>query len=158
MSTCCFSGHRNLPPDSESAIVRELDRVVSAAYSHGYTDFWAGGALGFDTLAAEAVLRLRASHPAVQLRLALPCPQQADSWPRAARRRYDDIRLAADEVYYASDSWNSYCMSARNRYMADRSDLVICFFTGEAGGTANTVKYALSLGRRVVNIAAQIDI
>ncbi len=157
MSTCCFTGHRDLPPGSEKSISAELDRALRAAYSHGYTDFWAGGALGFDTLAEEAVLRLRDEFPSVRLLLALPCPQQADGWTRAARRHYDDIRLAADEVYYASDTWNKFCMSVRNRHMVDRSDFVICYFSGEEGGTANTVKYALSLGRRVINIADQID-
>ncbi len=156
MSTCCFSGHRNLPARKERAIIRELDRVVRTACDHGYTDFYSGGAMGFDLLAAEAVLRLRETRPEVRLLLALPCPQQADSWPRAQRRRYDDVRLAADEVWYASGSWNRICMAARNHYMVDRSDLVVCWFTGEAGGTANTLKYALSLGRRVINIANDI--
>ena len=72
VSGCCFTGHRPdaLPAfgDEQSeemqSLVYLLNRAVEAAIEDGVTEFYVGGAQGFDTLAAECVLRQRAVHPA----------------------------------------------------------------------------------------------
>ncbi len=38
----------------------------------------------------------------------------------------------------------------RNEFMVDASDALAAFFDGSPGGTANCVRYARSVGRRVV--------
>ena len=60
--TCCFTGHRDMPAGEAEQVRRWLKAVVLNLYqSHGVRYFGAGGALGFDTLAAETVLELRAA-------------------------------------------------------------------------------------------------
>ena len=54
---CCFTGHRKLSKAVLNALPEILDRRVNGLYSEGIHTFYAGGALGFDTLAAEAVIR-----------------------------------------------------------------------------------------------------
>ena len=56
---CAFSGHRSLPAAAWEQLPRLLrQRIVSLA-EEGYTGFLCGGAMGFDTLAAEAVISVR---------------------------------------------------------------------------------------------------
>ena len=56
--TCCFTGHRELSPTCERALTEILDRRLEALFAIGFTEFRTGGALGFDTLAAERTLLL----------------------------------------------------------------------------------------------------
>lgn len=70
--TCCFTGHRQLPPGERAEIANRLERVLAALYERGVRYYGVGGALGFDTLAAQTVIRLRESYPGMKLILVLP--------------------------------------------------------------------------------------
>ena len=56
--TCCFTGHRAIPARALPALAEELEQTLRRLIGEGMRYFGAGGALGFDTLAAETVLRL----------------------------------------------------------------------------------------------------
>jgi len=56
--TVCFTGHRALNHQDEN-LVRQLWPLLEELYRRGYRDFLCGGALGFDTVAAEYVVQLR---------------------------------------------------------------------------------------------------
>ena len=70
---CCFTGHRKIPENELSNLQKRLQKTVKGLLKQGVTIFYTGGALGFDTLAAQAVLNARRFHPQVKLILALPC-------------------------------------------------------------------------------------
>ena len=113
----------------------------------------AGGALGFDTLAAQTVLSLKEYYPQIKLVLALPCQEQTRGWPAKDIEKYGHILNSADEIIYTAEKYFPGCMHARNRYMAERSDVCICYLTEDKGGAAYTVKYAKQKGLRIINIA-----
>ena len=100
------------------------------------TDFYAGGALGFDTLAAQAVLKARRFHPQIRLILALPCRNQDVRWKEADRLLYASIMQRADEVIYLSERYTRGCLFERNRYLIDHCDICICYCKSGEGGTA----------------------
>ena len=62
-TTCCFTGHRNLPEGERTRIEARLESAIAGFVQRGYRTFCAGGALGFDTLAAQTVLRLKGMYP-----------------------------------------------------------------------------------------------
>ena len=70
--TVCFTGHRKIPPEQADALARQLRSTLIRLVEEGYIYFGAGGALGFDTLAAQTVLALRAEYPQIKLILVLP--------------------------------------------------------------------------------------
>lgn len=157
--TCCFSGYRieKMPfrADDLSAVqtlAAALDRAVYHAAARGYTRFLSGMSTGFDLWAAEAVLRARAQLP-VQLLCAVPFDRQADSYPPDWKRRFNHCLLAADRVYALSRQYYAGCYAARNRFMVDASSLLICYFDGQSGGTAQTVHMAGQSGLEIVNLA-----
>ena len=136
--TACFTGHRELPTDDLPEISKRLEDTLVKMIEQGYRYFGAGGALGFDTLAAQVVLRLRERYPQIRLILVLPCLNQTRGWPQADIDAYEEIKRCADKVTYTSEHYFRVC---------------ICYLTKPTGGTAYTVNYARRSGLRIINIA-----
>ena len=70
--TVCFTGHRKILPEQQDKVARQLKKTIVELANDGYQFFGAGGALGFDTLAAQAVLDLKSDLPQIKLILVLP--------------------------------------------------------------------------------------
>lgn len=119
----------------------------------GYCYFGAGGALGFDTLAAQAVLELRQAYPQIKLILVLPCIEQTKGWSAKDIAVYEDIKKRCDKYTYTSEHYYSGCMLGRNRHLIDHSSACIAYLAKQSGGTAFTVDYAKKQNIRVINIA-----
>ena len=151
--TCCFTGHRKIPLDQLESVTQRLRDAVIASIKDGYLYFGAGGALGFDTLAAQTVLNLKKDYPQIKLILVLPCRTQSRGWKQEDIEEYNRIMKAADKVVYTSQDYYNGCMHKRNRHLVDNSSLCICYLNSNTGGTAYTVDYAISVGCRVSNIA-----
>ena len=110
-------------------------------------------AMGFDIIAAEAVLDVMKLRPDLGLRLiaCVPYIEQASAFPTDWKERYDRILSECDRVILLSDRYYRGCFQARNRYMVDNSDFVIAYYDGSPGGTRSTVKYAEKKGRSIIN-------
>ncbi|MBR2354174.1 MAG: DUF1273 family protein [Clostridia bacterium] len=154
MHVACFTGHREIPTDLLGHLAERLRRAVEYAYDHGVREFRAGGALGFDTLAALTVLDLKELHPDVRLCLYLPCQTQTRGWSERDCQIYQDILQRADSYTYTSEHYHRGCMMVRNRALVDGSDVCIAFCKKSTGGSAYTVKYASTKGLTVWNLAS----
>lgn len=130
-----------------------MEEVLTAYIEQGYRYFGAGGALGFDTLAAQTVLRLKQTYPQIKLILVLPCLSQTKGWKTEDITEYERIKAAADKVVYTSQEYTRGCMFKRNRHLVDSSSLCIAYLTEQTGGTAYTVEYARSKGLKIENVA-----
>ena len=155
-NVCCFTGHRQLPLDRLDRLLELMNRAVRIVYRRGVREFRAGGALGFDTLAALCVLDLKEEYNDVRLTLYLPCKDQADRWSERDRMIYADILSRADRVIYTSERYHSGCMHARNRALVDGSDICIALCSEQTGGSAYTVQYASAKGVPVLNLATSL--
>lgn len=151
--TCCFTGHRQLPPSADGELEARLERTLRRLIRDGFTYFGAGGARGFDTLAAQTVLRLKDEFDHIRLILVLPCENQADGWSAAEKATYEDIKRRADKTVYVSRAYTDDCMKRRNRHLVDHSAVCVCYLTEYGGGTGYTVQYAEKQGVDVINIA-----
>lgn len=90
--TCCFTGHRDIPAGDYQLIFKKTEEMVESLIKKGYLYFGAGGALGFDTIAAFTVLKLKECYPDVRLILVLPCLAQTRGWSREDVEIYEDTR------------------------------------------------------------------
>ena len=151
-TTCCFTGHRELQT-SEEKLRALVYHHVSMLYDEGIRNYCCGGALGFDTLAAQVVLDFRKDNPDVRLVLILPCPEQAKFWKPKEKQVYEEIKSLADEVIYTHDRFTRFCMHVRNRRLVDESSVCISHLVKDSGGTAYTVNYAKKNGVKTVNLA-----
>ncbi len=160
VGTVAFTGYRpeKMPFSEDLADPQYLRfraaeaRIIRMLAERGYTHFVTGLARGFDMWTAEDVLALKEEFPAVTLTCAIPFPGQADEWPAAERARYEAILARATDAVVLSETYSKGCFFARNRYMVDMADVVICAYDGRRGGTAYTVDYALTHGKRVIRI------
>ena len=161
--SCCFTGHRpaKLPwgeNESDPRCLRLKERlreVIERAAEDGYTHFICGMAEGCDLYCAEAVLALRERRGGVTLEAAIPCPTQPDSWSVAQRERYRRIIERCDYETMVQERYSRDCMQRRNRYMVDRSSLLIAVHDGLPGGTRYTIEYALRRGVSIIDVSIE---
>ena len=114
--TACFTGHRKIPPESIPELSQRLKNTLLRLIEEGYMYFGAGGALGFDTLAAQCVLSLRKRYSHIKLILVLPCTTQTKGWSKDDIAVYEEIKSQADKVVYTSHDYFRGCMFKRNRH------------------------------------------
>lgn len=146
-----FTGHREISRAKAPYIERKLDEII-CEYKKARL-FVCGGALGFDTLAAKAVLRAKLENENIELLLALPCYNQACLWTKKAREDYQIILSCADYVVYTTQGeYTDKCMIIRNKFMVDMCDICVAYFTGKAGGTYSTIKYAVSKNKKIIRM------
>lgn len=153
---CCFTGHRKIDGESLQTLSILLDKALSSLIANGVTVFRAGGAMGFDTLAALKVIELREQNPSVRLELFIPCREQADKWDKRSKEYYSYILQKADSTVYVRDNYVKGCMLERNRKMVEGSDFCIGFCMSDKGGSAYTLNYAKKNNVRVINLATMM--
>lgn len=153
-TTCCFTGHRpnKLPWKEDESdpgclkLKEEIRKAVEDAYDRGYRHFICGMAQGCDFYFCEAAQALRDSRPGVTVEAAVPCEEQADRWSEKDRERYFRLVGLCDYETMVQRHYDRSCMLRRNRYMVDRSSLLIAAFDGTLGGTMYTLSYAMKKG------------
>ena len=154
---CCFTGHRSVPEEASGRLREKVRECI--AYLHEEKKigtFYAGGCVGFDTLATQETLEYRAAHPDVRLVIVVPYRNQSADWNSDERREYERIKASATEVVCLAEHYFRGCTHQRNRYMVQRSSVCVCYLTKGKGGTASTVKYALRNGLFVRNLTVEI--
>ena len=155
---CCFTGHRSIPADIADKMLFQLNRTIDILIRSGVTKFRAGGARGFDTVAALAVLEKKTEHPQISLEICVPCRNQASKWREEEVAVYEEILARADKVTVLSEKYTPYCMHIRNRYMVDGSDFCVAFLMSDSGGTAYTVDYARKKNVNVINLVDILNV
>lgn len=130
---------------------RIFDTINSLAES-GADEFFSGMALGVDTWAAEAVIKLREERPGIKLTALLPCHGQESKWNYAEQQRYHNILKQCDKVVYASEQYTSSCMHQRNRMLVDSCDVLVAVYDGRSGGTRYTCEYACKQGKKIIRL------
>ena len=151
-NSCCFTGHRSIPTDQYQRIFDLTEIVVENFINKGYRYFCTGGALGFDTLSALVILKLKERYSFIQLILVLPCLNQTKLWKEKDLLTYEYIKQKADKIIYTSEMYTYGCMHKRNRHLVNNSSLCICYLKENTGGTFYTVNYAKKQNLSIVNI------
>lgn len=150
--TCCFTGHRTMSDQEKQSVAVRLRKVIAALVKEGVVYYGAGGALGFDTLAAQTVLEMKKEYPQLRLILVLPCEDQTRNWRSEDIEIYEDIKARCDKVVYVSRRYTPDCMYKRNRHLVDHSGTCICYLKNDTGGTAYTVGYARRKEIQIINL------
>lgn len=157
MKACSFTGHRRIKPEHKSALSGLLMRAINYAYEQGCREFFCGGAVGFDTEAARAVLLFRINHPDVRLILLLPCQDQDDGWNDYQRDAYGYVLKSADEIRYTSDFYTKDCMKIRNQALADSCDILVAYLSDSRSGAGQTVRMAEKQQKQVYNLYPTLE-
>ena len=152
-ATAAFSGHRFIDASQKEHVKKRLSNAVLDAYGHGIRNFISGFAIGFDMMAAEAIVSLKRSYPDITLIAAIPFKGQASRFSFHDRKRYDRLLEAADELIVLSDSYYPRCFLDRDEFMVSHSSRLIAYYDGrEKGGTFYTIRKAMAHGIPIVNV------
>ena len=142
-----FTGHRDIPVSQMDGVRERLKAMDSAFISSS------GMALGFDRLAAEAIISLKEELLHVRLVAVVPFRGQSNRWSAIEQRRYRLLLAQADKVVVLSEHYYQGCLLRRNDYMLAHSCGVIAYFDGKPkGGTYYTCGKARDKGMEVVNL------
>lgn len=151
LQTCCFTGHRKIFENTDT-IKLKLKREIIKLINDGVIYFGCGGAIGFDTLAAETVLDLKQTYPHIKLILVLPCNNHTEKWNEKDKKAFQQIIQHADKVRILAPNYYKGCMHKRNRHLVDNSCVCVCYKRKNYGGTSYTHNYAVQKGVRVIEI------
>ena len=106
MNAVCFTGHRKIDCPDMYALKTLLDSTICGLVKRGVTDFYCGGALGFDTMCAHMILYLKKRKAlGIKLHLVLPCSneEQTKNWSYNDKQEFYAILMAADASYTAEE-------------------------------------------------------
>lgn len=152
--TCCFTGHRTIPSDEYKKIHDCVMNLLDELYLQDYRYFGVGGALGFDTLAAECLLEYKKTHPLIRIIEVLPFHGYRSYWTEAQKEYAASIDQAMDKIVFCCETPSRSAFLVRDRHLVDCSSACISYCTRLSGGTAYTVKYALKHNLPVYNTSA----
>lgn len=152
VETVCFTGHRQIAYEAAVKLPSLLEDILVGLIERGATTFRAGGAIGFDTVAALKVLELRERYPHIRLELILPCRNQTEYWEETAVRTYQYILKRADGHRFLFDTYFDGCMLERDRHLVEGADVCVAYCNRSRGGTAYTFTRAIRAGLEVVNL------
>ena len=164
---CCGFGHRVQLMYIEKPLRAVLERLVE---ERGVTVFYTGGMGEFDELFTRTVRSMKRECPSLRLVLVMPYLTRELSTGKQrygaayggqiARATYDGpghgwYEALYDEILIPAELEGVHpkaVIGLRNRWMVDRSDIVIAALHRDLGGAAEAVRYAEAKGKEVVRI------
>ena len=159
MNSVAFTGYR---PEKFPFSINEKDADYIAFYNELYKTieslatensvFLCGGAMGFDIIAGEIVLKIKEKNPTINLIMVVPFFEQSNAYTPSWRERYKKLISGAKEVVYVEQQYVNGCYFKRNRYLVDNASTVVTYYNGKPGGTKYTVNYAEKKKRKIINI------
>lgn len=154
MKSCFFTGHRKIKITYKLYI--KLINTLETLIEIGIVDFYAGGAIGFDSLAELCVLQLKDKYPHIKLHLILPCKKECQTykWSIKEKKTYDEIFERADDIEYITDKYFDGCMKLRNQKLVDYAECCVCYYNKNhiASGTGQTIRMAVKKGILIINL------
>ncbi len=161
IQTCCYAtGHRDMPRGRKSIIQARVRETVMGLVREGVIHFVAGGAEGFDTWFACAVLETRRILPQITLTLMLPEKEYRSRGGQEDEAMRRMVRLLADEVLVIPNRGRENALD-RDDAMIDAGAICVAYLrdnviTGR-GGTSYTVRHSVNRGRKIINLWLQED-
>lgn len=155
-----FTGHRPDKLGGWSAETQVKARYKVRLALHGELLFHirqpttaiSGMALGVDQWAAELCVEL-----GIPFTAAIPFEGQEKMWPRYQQRAYSQLLAKASKIHTVSPGKPFSrreavaALQRRNEWMVDNCDLLLAYWNGTPGGTANCVRYAEGQEKPYVN-------
>lgn len=149
--TVSFFGHRELSGAFE--VERSLKKIIRELIStKEYVEFLIGRNGEFDMLASSVIRREISDNGYGNASHILVLPYRTAEY----MDNTDSFKAYYDEVEICEKSADAHFRAAiqiRNRYMIDRSDMVVCYAERKSGGAYNALQYAEKNKKNVINLA-----
>ena len=149
--TVAFFGHRYIdnPLKVEELLEEQIRKLIN---EKEYVDFVVGRNGEFDHCVSSTVIRVRKNvrddNSALVLMLPYPTAEYLNN-EEYFHDYYTDVEIS----YSASMAHPKSSIQIRNREMVDRADLIICYVEGNRGGAWQTIQYATTQEKIIINLA-----
>lgn len=117
-----------------------------------YVDFIVGRNGEFDQCVSSAVLRVRKNYRDDNSSLVLMLPYPTAEYINN-QNYFEDYYSDIEISYAASKAHPKSAIQIRNREMVDRADLIICYVEEKRGGAWQTIQYATTQEKIIINLA-----
>ena len=148
MICCTFAGHRKIfSSEIKERIRNHLELLIEG---HQEICFYCGGMGEFDILCAHETKRLKIKYPSKNIVLFLVSPYMTtkiNTCGKYLNDLYDEI-IIPDELTHTH---YKQAIQARNRWMVDHAQYLICHTIRQSGGAWETISYAQKKGRIILN-------
>jgi len=147
MFKIAFTGHRPHKLRDANAVKSQVRQFLSRQLElHPDLLVISGGALGVDQLAAEVCVEL-----GIPFVFVLPFPFRIFTarWNPSSRAHLRHLISHAVRTFVVQSNFSMSGYQRRNEVMVHHCDLLCAVWNGSSGGTANTVRYAQSVGREI---------
>lgn len=145
-----ITGHRPSGFSNKEHVLEIVPRVVEyCSKMHHNAEFNLGGCIGADMWVAQECVNQKIPF---HLYLPFPADVQSRKWTADDANRLNEHVLAAKSVSIVGKYYLVQNYHIRDRLIVDNSHFVVCFWEGRrSGGTYNTIKYAVEVGKQVLN-------
>lgn len=152
--TCCFTGHRILEENNLPELMIKIKTHVIRLHEMGVTNFLVSDIIGFESLVASEIVKLKPNYPGIKLLLLLPYKTICDVVPNSILyKKYCDVRKVADEVVCIKNEYFDNYKYIRNNYIVENSSYLIYYLTHNVEPASTIVNYAKSLKlKEIINL------
>ena len=149
--TASFFGHRQI--DNVFVIEQRLQEIIQELLiSKEYVEFLVGRDGEFDQLVASTVRRCKRTIRDDNSALVLVLPYTTAKYRNnelSFHEYYDEVEICTEAAEHHFKSAHQI----RNRFMVDRSDLVVFCVEHNSGGAYQTMQYAKKANTNIVNLS-----
>ncbi|MBE6644535.1 MAG: hypothetical protein E7612_04040 [Ruminococcaceae bacterium] len=142
-----FFGHSHFHFDSVDE--KLFLSIIAENVKDSRVDFYLGGYGEFDSFSYKCCKRYREENKNAGLVFVTPYIDE-----NYQKNHLSDCKMRYDEIIYPAleNVPYRYAIVARNRWMVDNADLVIAYVNHSWGGAYNACAYAVSKGKKVINL------
>ena len=143
-----FCGHSQFTGTAK--LEERLAKILSEKVGDEPAEFFLGEYGGFDSFAYQCCKAYQRNHPHTKLIFITPyiTAEYQKNHLEYQKTRYDEIIYPEIE-----DKPKRFAISYRNKWMAERADLVIAFVDHSYGGAYQTYRHALKMKKETINLS-----
>ena len=143
-----FFGHRDFIADDERR--EKTISILNDFVGDNAVEFYLGGYGRFDAFAYQCCKNFAETHKNASLVFVTPYiteEYQRNHLTEIKNKYHSRISPEIENVP------KRFAITYRNRYVAEKTDLIVCCVRREYGGAFQAIKYAKGKGKRIINIA-----
>ena len=160
-TTVAFSGYRpeKFPfmleegNDQFLKLCNDIENVLLGLLEQGYRTYLCGMARGFDFLCGKILLDIVSQNENLDAKLIAVLPFKQQGFSGCWGELHNRLRAEARQEIVISQEYSKQSFHLRNRFMVENSSCLVCYWDGQEGGTASTVRMATKSGHAIFNVA-----
>ena len=141
---CSFFGHKDTPISVYPYLLATTEKLIQYK---GIDSFIVGNQGGFDNMVLCSLRELKQKYPHIRYNVILAY------MPGKGEKTYNPFESCLPEGIESVPK--RFAISWRNKWMVQRSDIVICYIAHSWGGAAQFVEYAKKQCKEIINLAVQ---